>query len=81
MPLKCVPSVSVKSLVKVVNIKSCANLVNDFPQPPLHKNGFSPVCVCRWRLKSWALLKDSAHISHEKGRDGEAGYCAGILIV
>ena len=53
---------------------SASFLVNVFPHPPLQKNGFSPVCVSRWRLRSCCRLNDSAHMSHANGRGGEAGY-------
>lgn len=48
--------------------------VNVFPHPPLQKNGFSPVWVSRWRLRSCCRLNESAHMSHAKGRGGDAGY-------
>ncbi|GBE81103.1 hypothetical protein SCP_0308280 [Sparassis crispa] len=47
---------------------SASFLVNVLPQPPLHTNGFSPVCVSRCRFRSCCLLKDNAHMSQEKGR-------------
>ena len=52
---------------------SASFLVNVFPQPPLQKNGFSPVCVSRWRLRSCWRLNESAHMSHANGRGGDAG--------
>ncbi|KAH9485171.1 hypothetical protein JR316_0002078 [Psilocybe cubensis] len=48
-------------------------LVKVFPHPPLHKYGFSPLCVSRWRFKSCWRLKDNAQRSQGKGLTDEVG--------